>query len=118
MQTIELFKNSQEYQSYLAGQVIFCEGEPGDTMFVVLEGTVEIQVREQAVAVIEPGGIFGEMVLINSTTRSASALARTNCKIVPITLSQFNFMTRFNPYFNQYIMGVMANRLRLMNTQV
>jgi CRP/FNR family transcriptional regulator, cyclic AMP receptor protein len=117
MQIIELFKNSQVSENYVAGQIIFREGEPGATMFVVLEGKVQIQVNEQPVAVIEPGGIFGEMVLIDSTNRSATALAGTNCKIVPITLEQFNFMSRFNPYFNQYLMGVMANRLRRMNTQ-
>lgn len=63
-----------------AGEVIFREGDAGDHMYILLEGSVRISKRipgvgEEALAILERGDIFGEMALIDELPRSADAKA-------------------------------------------
>jgi len=67
-------------RKYAPGQVIFREGDPGNEMYVVLEGRVMISkyipgAGEEALAFLERGGYFGEMALIDNESRSADAKA-------------------------------------------
>jgi CRP-like cAMP-binding protein len=64
---------------------------------------------------VGPGGIIGEMALINTSARSASAIARTDSKLVPITAKRFQFLVQQTPFFALQVMEVMADRLRRMN---
>jgi CRP-like cAMP-binding protein len=81
---------SQE-RKFGAGQVIFREGEPGDAMWVVLEGRVMISKHipgagEEALAFLERGDYFGEMALIDNQPRSADAKAHEGgvvCLAIP-----------------------------------
>ena len=62
------------------GKEVFAEGEPGDKFYIVLEGAVRISrvvpgMGEEALAVLRPGCYFGEMSLIDSSPRSATAFA-------------------------------------------
>ena len=62
------------------GEVLFREGDPGDAMYVVLEGRVRISkiipgAGEEALAILERGDYFGEMALIDRQPRSALAKA-------------------------------------------
>jgi CRP-like cAMP-binding protein len=62
-----------------AGTVVFTEGDPGDAMYVVVQGIVQIY-RDTtsgrlALAKIHPGEFFGEMALIGNTPRTATAVA-------------------------------------------
>jgi len=70
-----------------SGEVIFQEGDPGDRMYVVLEGQVRISkhipgIGEEALAILERGDYFGEMALIDSLPRSADARAHTGGAVV------------------------------------
>ena len=73
MTTIDLFRNTNEYAAFEAGQIVFERGQPGDVMYAVLEGEVEILLGERVVDVALSGGIVGEMALIDSSPRSATA---------------------------------------------
>jgi CRP-like cAMP-binding protein len=68
--------------TYKDGDFIFREGEAGDTAFVLLKGTVHISrsVEDKTIpiGVVNVGGIFGEMALIDDGNRMASALAVGN----------------------------------------
>ena len=59
---VNLFRGSKNAVTYEPGQVIFTEGEPGDSMFVVLEGEVEIRVHDKVIDTSHPGELLGEMV--------------------------------------------------------
>jgi CRP/FNR family transcriptional regulator, cyclic AMP receptor protein len=70
-------------QTVPAGELIFEEGTPGDTMFLLAAGRVRIETRVEAagateLAVLSPGDVFGEMALIERLPRSARAVAHTN----------------------------------------
>ena len=112
MTSINLFRNAKDAVSFTAGQVICREGEPGDVMYVVTEGEVNILLGDQILDVLGPGGIFGEMALIDSSPRSASAIAKTDCKLVPVSRQRFTFLVQQTPYFSLEVMHVMAERLR------
>jgi CRP-like cAMP-binding protein len=110
-----LFRDTQDARDYQAGATICVEGEPGDEMYVVLEGEVEIRVSGHLLATIGPGEIFCEMALINSAARSASAVAKSDCRLAPVDEQRFLFLVQHAPYFALNVMQVLADRIRLAN---
>lgn len=115
MATINLFRNTSNFEIVPPNQVIIEEGEQGDAMYIILEGFVDIILDGEVFETVGEGGIFGEMALIDNEPRSATVIAKTYCKVVPVTRKQFNFMIQQTPYFVTTVMSIMADRLRRMN---
>jgi CRP-like cAMP-binding protein len=115
MSVFEMLRDDPNAESFAAGSFIFEEGTPGDVMYVVQEGTVEIRHKGKLLAAVEPGGVFGEMALIDNEPRSATAAARTGCRVVPVDRKRFTFLIQQTPYFALEVMRVLADRLRRMN---
>lgn len=113
-----LFRDDAQLASYIAGQRIFAEGERGDVMYVVLDGKVELRVKGRLVETVGPGGVLGEMALIEQAPRVAQATAKTACSLVPISGERFMHKIREAPHFALQIMKVMAERLRRMNARM
>jgi CRP-like cAMP-binding protein len=118
MVTIDLFKNEQDTSSVPAGATIFSEGSAGNTMFVVVEGEVELTVKGQLVERLWPGGVLGEMALIDNTPRSATATAVTACKLAEINERRFRFLVQQTPNFALQLMRVITDRLRRMDDRL
>jgi len=117
MISIETFRN-EESRQYKANETIFREGDEGRVMFVVLEGAVRLSVTGRHLEKVVKGGVFGEMALIDSAPRSASAVAATDCTLVPVSAERFKALIRETPDFALDIMGVMAGRLRSMDRRL
>jgi CRP/FNR family cyclic AMP-dependent transcriptional regulator len=81
-------------------------------MFIVKSGTVALVKGDRRLEVVEAGGMFGEMAVIDREPRSASAVADTDCDLVAIEKRRFWFLVQETPYFAQLVMRVMADRLR------
>jgi CRP/FNR family cyclic AMP-dependent transcriptional regulator len=113
--TWKLFQHTTKFISFAAGQVIFKQGDVGDFMYVIQEGEVDILLHEKVVETVEAGGILGELALIDNRPRAATAIARTDCKIVPIDENSFTYMVQETPHFAIHVMEVMAQRLRYMD---
>jgi len=113
-----LAENESDLLRFAAGKVIFREGDPGDVVYVVLGGKVEVRVRGQLVETVEPGGVLGEMALIEQAPRAATATAKTACDLQPIFESRFMSMIQQKPHFALQIMKVIAARLRKMNARL
>ena len=107
-----------DYKFCQKGSIIFSEGDPGEVMYAVVEGDVEIRVNGAAVNIVKEGEVFGEMAMIDKKPRSASAIASSDCKLVVINEQRFNFLLQQTPIFVTQIMKVMADRLRYMNKEV
>ncbi|KJC44974.1 hypothetical protein UP09_15225 [Bradyrhizobium sp. LTSP885] len=107
--------NDVETRSVKAGDVIFREGQPANELFVIRSGQVRIQVGNRAIAELSTDNIFGEMALIDSEPRSATAIAITDVELVPISEKQFLFLVSQTPYFALKVMRTLAQRLRVMN---
>src|SRR3989442_11089982 len=101
-----------------AGEAIFRIYEMGSEMYVLLEGQVEITIDSQVLETLGPGEPFGEMALIDQSPRTATAIAKTPCKLAVIPEKRFLFMVQTTPHFALLIMKVMADRLRKMNARL
>src|SRR5258708_38598738 len=101
-----------------AGEAIFSAYEMGSEMYVVLEGEVELAIGPRVLETLGPGEPFGEMALIDQAPRTATAVAKTPCKLAVIPEKRFLFMVQTTPHFALQIMKVMADRLRKMNERL
>ena len=101
-----------------AGEAIFNAFDMGSEMYVVLEGEVELRIDSRVLETLGPGEPFGEMALIDQAPRTATAIAKTACKLAVIPEKRFLFMVQTTPHFALQIMKVMADRLRKANAQV
>ena len=117
MNTQDHFNKTEERLAFSAGQVIFQEGEPGDVLYIVVEGQVEILMNGQLLETLGSGDVLGEMALIDNKPRSASAFARTDCLLTPITQAHFLTLIQRTPLFAIQVMRVLVQRLRQTNQQ-
>lgn len=101
-----------------AGQVIFEKGGLADRMYVVIDGEVEISIDGQFLDTTGAGGIVGEMALIDSSPRSATAIAKTQCKLVGVDKNRFNFLVQQTPNFASNVMKIMVERIRKLDALV
>ena len=106
-----------DFEAFSAGQQIFTAGQPGDTMYVVKEGEVDVVINDKVIDTVCPGGILGEMALIDKRPRSATSVAKTDCKLVSVNEQRFQRLVQQTPHFAIQVMKVMAQRLRQMNSQ-
>jgi CRP/FNR family cyclic AMP-dependent transcriptional regulator len=109
---LSLLLRAGEAHDYKAGSVVFAEGDSAEQMFIVKSGTVALVKGDRRLEVVEAGGMFGEMAVIDREPRSASAVADTDCELVAIEKRRFWFLVQETPYFAQLVMRVMADRLR------
>jgi CRP/FNR family cyclic AMP-dependent transcriptional regulator len=102
-------------RDYKAGDVIFKEGDAAQELFIIQSGDVEIRLGNRLVEKLPQFSIFGEMALIDANPRSATAVAASDVKLVPVTEKQFLFLISNTPHFALNVMRIMARRLRAMN---
>lgn len=111
--TVELFSTVPDYLQYEAGEAIFREGEIGQVMYGLVEGTVELCIDGEVVEVIEAGDVFGEGALVQpSHLRASTAIAKTPCKLAAIDETRLKFLIEHTPNFALDIMRSFSNRLR------
>jgi CRP-like cAMP-binding protein len=108
----ELLSRDENRVQVPAGKVVFEEGQPGSEMYILTSGRVELRADGTLLETLEPGGIFGEMALVDDEPRSASAIAVIDSELVPIDEKRFEFMMGRMPFFALEVMRVMARRLR------
>jgi CRP/FNR family cyclic AMP-dependent transcriptional regulator len=107
-------------KAYEPGQVIFKEGEPGDRMFIIIQGEVEIRKRTsmdtaRTLSTFKPGDVFGEMALIENKPRSAMAVATKASRMLVMNEPLFLAMIERNPDFARKMIQVLSERLRKAN---
>ncbi len=107
-----MLNSDKNVKNFSAGQTIFASGEVGEEMYYVKAGEVGIVLDGKELITLGAGEIFGEMALIDSKIRYASAIAKTNCEVVAVNEKYFNFLVQEHPYFALNVMRVLADRLR------
>jgi len=112
MPSFEIFSREPDLRTFRSGEAIFREGDPGDYLFAIVEGEVDIQVRGAVVDHLAAGSVFGEMALIDRLPRSATALAATDCKLAAISEKRFLRLIEQTPRFALQVMRVITERLR------
>lgn len=110
-----MFRNDDRAYTVDAGSVIFSEGDPGDCLYVIVDGEVDVSVHKHHVWRLKAGEVFGEMALIETRPRSARAVAHTSCRLVAIDERRFLFLVGQTPYFALGLLRLLAQRLRAMD---
>jgi len=101
-----------------AGETILVEGSPAQEMYLLRKGRAEIRVKDQPVEEVNAGGIFGEMALIDQSTRSATVVATEDSEIIPINERLFVILVQDAPYFALDVMRTLVERIRAMNRRI
>jgi CRP-like cAMP-binding protein len=109
---LKLFKNADPVVDVSAGTILFEQGQPGNQMYVVLEGSIEVMVNGRPVEKAGPGDLVGEMALIDSRGRSATAVATMQSRVAPVSQDRFLYMVQQTPYFAVHVMKLLVERLR------
>ena len=103
------FGNSRQAMSFSI------KGMPQRNYSIIQSGEVEIRLGNRVLEKLSNYNFFGEMALIDSTPRSATAVAITDVKLVPVGEKQFLFLVSNTPYFALNVMRILARRLRTTN---
>ncbi len=109
-----------------AGQVVFEEGELGDSLYVIVNGDVEvvqrIGTRAQVIAELSPPEFFGEMSLIDKEYRSATVRAKSEAELLKISSEDLTSFRQQNPAgFTMIVLNiarVLSARLRVANQRI
>jgi CRP/FNR family transcriptional regulator, cyclic AMP receptor protein len=101
--------------SFKSGQKIITEGEQGLSFLMVLEGKTEVRKKGKRVAVVKPGGFFGEMTVFDDKPRSADIVAVEPTKCFGIASWSFFPMLRNNPAVAIGIIRELVHRLRRLD---
>lgn len=113
MVNVEIIKRERNTKKYAAGETIFVEGDTdSDCMYVLEAGQVEIANHMHFLEMIEAGGFFGEMALVNDKPRSATATAKTDCVAIEVNQGDFYFLVQHSPHFAIQVMQVLSERVR------
>ena len=115
---LSLFDHEKNVVTFKAGETIFKEGEPGDKMYVIRDGIVDIMLHDRLLESAQPGTIIGEMALIDNAPRSGDAIAKTDVNLIAVDQKRFMFMVQETPYFAIRVMHIMADRLRAQHRQL
>jgi CRP/FNR family transcriptional regulator, cyclic AMP receptor protein len=100
------------------GETIFKEGDAAKELYVIQNGQVEIQLGNRLLATLEANDIFGEMALVDPAPRSATAIAKTDVALVPISKKEFLVLISRAPSFALDVMAVLTRRLRSANKAI
>jgi CRP/FNR family transcriptional regulator, cyclic AMP receptor protein len=106
------------FRHFEPGEKIFLEEEPGNAMYMVRSGRVDVITYGTVLENVRTGGIFGEMALIDDGPRSAAAMASEPTEVVAIDKPTFLAVVRDDPQFALRVMSLLATRLRRMNKQL
>lgn len=107
---------------YADGDVIITEGEPGDCMYVIQSGRVEVVTHaggvEHGIAVLEGGDFFGEMALFDKEVRSATVRALGEARV--LTVDKRTILKRMseNPLLALNLLKTMSRRIRALDERV
>lgn len=110
--TLDMFKDAKDIETFDSGEMIFDQGDPGDFMYVIIEGEVEIILRGKVINTLTVGDFFGEMALVDNRPRSAAARAVVPTKLAPVNRFSFTYYVQNSPFFALDVMEIMAERLR------
>jgi CRP/FNR family transcriptional regulator, cyclic AMP receptor protein len=110
-------------RSYPKSSIIFHQGDPGTTLYLVEAGEVKLTVtaesgKEVILALLGPGAFFGELSLLDGGPRSANAVARVDCKLGVLDRDHLLRVLTKHPPAAASLLSAVARRLRRTTTQV
>jgi CRP-like cAMP-binding protein len=109
-------------QTIRAGREIFHEGEPGDRMYIIQDGSVRISKefdgKEHVLAELVKGDFFGEMAIVSQMKRTATATALTDVQLLAFDRAGFQSMIEKNAKIAMNVIDKLCRRLEQANSQI
>jgi CRP-like cAMP-binding protein len=116
------FKADEFNRTYPKDTMIFSEGEPGDMLYIIQQGSVKIAKvvdnNEVLLAVLKAGDIFGEMALLEAKPRAANAVAYVDCVVLAVNRANFTQMISTQSQIIARLTTLLAERLWLIYKQL
>ena len=116
---LAFFRSAGTLEQKPGGKHIFIENEKpgglfskGAKMYLLLEGEVGLMIRNKFFGVVKKGEVFGELAVIGGLPRSATAMAKTDCRLLTLDEKQFHAALQKTPDFALMLMSIMVQRLR------
>lgn len=102
------------------GDVLFHEGDQGDKLYVIVEGKIKLgrsstDGRENLLAILGPGEMFGELSIFDPGPRTATATAIAETQILGLSNEQLQQFITARPYVAGTLLAALARRLRRTN---
>lgn len=97
--------------TYPAGTTVVREGDPGDSMGIIVAGKVDVRKGDNVVATLEVGDYFGELALIDGEPRTATVVATKDLTLLTVKAEEFDTLLT-DPYFARAVMRNLAQRFR------
>ncbi len=94
------------------GDIVFRKGDIGKSLFIVVDGTIRIHDHEKTLATLAPNDVFGEMAVLNSESRSASATAREDCRLLRLDQDLLYEVMAGNAAVSRGIISVLLERFQ------
>ena len=114
--TIRFIARRFERVSYTAGEIIFLEGDKGNSFFLIVEGEVAILkgagISQRELRRLTPGHGFGEMALISNEPRSATVKALTDTALLRLDQDGFTVLMNQDERFAQRMLRIISRRLQ------
>jgi CRP-like cAMP-binding protein len=110
-------------QQVSSGETVFLQGDPGDAVYYVLNGMIEISVlspagRKLTLNVVKPGELFGEIAVLDYGTRTSSAIAAQKSNLARIDRKSLLHLMRQKPEICFELIAILCGRLRWISRQV
>jgi CRP-like cAMP-binding protein len=116
---MEFFRGIGKSEELPPGAKLFAEGDKtsglfskNDKMFLLFEGEVDISAGGKLLGTVKVGEIFGEMAALTQLPRSATATAKTKCRVMSIEGKHFQAGIQAKPEFALMLLSIMIQRLR------
>jgi CRP-like cAMP-binding protein len=111
-------RNAGVNVTFSAGSVVFHKGDPGNCMYIVQSGVIEMLIGDKVIEVCGPNEAIGFMSMIDTAPRSSTARVKDAVELSIIDQRKFRFMVDEVPNFATYIMAAMARRIRGMSQAI
>jgi len=109
--------------SYPKDTVLFRTGDPADSVYIIASGKVKIVVsspdgKEFILSILGARQVFGEMALLEETTRSATVITATKVELLTLNRSDFNRLLESTPAISRKLLSILSGRLRKANSKM
>jgi CRP/FNR family cyclic AMP-dependent transcriptional regulator len=108
---LAMVAKSAERVSLPAGKIVVNEGAAGTEFFVIIDGQARVERHGRQVAILGPGGFFGDLALLDRAPRNASVIADSDLEVAKLSQRAFDALLD-HPGFSKKLLAGLARRLR------
>jgi CRP/FNR family cyclic AMP-dependent transcriptional regulator len=112
LQVPGLLANAQQIMQVSGGTEVFREGDTSREMYGIVSGEIELRISGRVIRTLGADDVFGEMAIVDSAPRSATAVATKDTVLAVINRHRFLFLVQETPTFALQVMSAMAARQR------